>query len=174
MSSEPFLRGGSVTLHPMEPDDLTFARDLLNDPDVRAGLTASTPQTLESERTWWDGLGDDDHPFVLRADDRRVGVIGYHESEEPWGLAEVGYFVDPDHWGKGYATDALDAVLRYAFDERRCNKVEANAYATNEASKSVLETAGFEREGVRRRHCFVDGEYVDLHEYGLLADEWRE
>lgn len=174
MPPTAFLRGDLVTLHPVDEDDLPFARDLLNDPRVRLGVAASTPFTLADERSWYEGLGDGDHAFVIRADGERVGIVGLHEGEEPWGVAEAGYFVSPDHWGNGYATDALRCAVRYGFEERRCNKVEANVYEPNDASRRVVEKVGFTREGERRDHAFVEGEYVDLYEYGLLADEWRE
>lgn len=173
MPPAPFLRGETVTLHPIAEDDLAFARDLVNRPEIRRGIAASTPRTLADERDWYEGQGDGDYSFVVRDDEDRVGIVGLHEGEEPWGVAEVGYFVHPDEWGKGYATDALECVVRYAFEERRQHKVEANAYEPNEASRRVLEKAGFEREGERRSHAFVEGEHVDLYEYGLLADEWR-
>lgn len=173
MAPGPFLHGETVSLHPLDEDDLPFARDGINDPRVRSGLAGSTPQTLADERDWYESLGDGDYPFVVCNGDERVGIVGLHEGDEPWGVAEIGYFVEPDHWGEGYATDALRCVVRYAFDERRHNKVEANAYEPNEASQRVLEKVGFAREGVRRDHAFVEGEYVDLYEYGLLANEWR-
>ena len=81
--------------------------------------------------------------------------------------------VHPDHWGHGYATDAVRCLVRYAFEERRMHKVGADVYAPNEGSRRVLEKVGFEREGVRPDHAFVDGEHVDLYEYRPLADEWE-
>jgi len=80
--------------------------------------------------------------------------------------------IAPEEWGNGYATDALTAVCGYAFEERRLNKVYATTYATNPASSRVLEKAGFTREGVLRKEGFVDGDYVDMYRYGLLAEEW--
>lgn len=80
----------------------------------------------------------------------------------------------PESWGNGYATDALEAVCGYAFEERRLHKVYATAFETNPASRRVLEKAGFTEEGVLRQEGFAAGRHVDLHRYGLLAAEWQE
>jgi len=85
---------------------------------------------------------------------------------------EVGYMLRPESWGNGYATNALGEVCRYAFDERRRHKLFARACETDPASSRVLERAGFEQEGTFRREASVDGEFVDLYRYGLLADEF--
>lgn len=61
----------------------------------------------------------------------------------------------------------------YAFRERRLNKVHEGVYAVNPASARVLEKVGFQQEGTLRQHAFVDGEYVDVLYYGLLAEEFE-
>jgi len=173
MAGDPFLRGAQVTLRPMTPDDAAFVAEIRNDPEVRAGIGGSTPYTPADQEERLDDHGDGVFDFVITVDDDPVGTASMWE-DDPWGLAEIGYTVHPDHWNEGYATDAVDCIARYAFEERRRNKLGAGVYETNPASARVLEKVGFEREGTRRDHCFVEGEYVDLHEYGLLADEWRE
>ncbi|SFS00767.1 Protein N-acetyltransferase, RimJ/RimL family [Halomicrobium zhouii] len=174
MSGPTFLRGETVTLRVVDEDDLAFAQRVVNHPEVRRGVGAFAPKTAEDEREWYERQDDDGPSFVLYASDQPVGIAGLHLDPYPWGYAEVGYMVHPDHWGHGYATDAVRCLVRYAFDERRLHKVGADVYAPNEASQRVLEKVGFEREGVRRDHAFVDGDHVDLYEYGLLESEWRE
>lgn len=174
MPGPVFLRGEAVTLHPQDADDAPYVQELLHDPRVRAGIGHSTPVTADDYEESIEDSGDDEFHFLVCVDGDPVGNCSLHEDGHPWGYAEVGYAVHPDHWNEGYATDAIGSLVRYGFEERRLNKIGADVYATNEASARVLEKVGFEREGVRRNHCFVDGEYVDLHEYGLLAEEWRD
>jgi RimJ/RimL family protein N-acetyltransferase len=169
----PFLRGQLVALHPETLADGPFVTSLLNDPEVRAGIGHSTPLVPEDHKEIRTDDDDSESHFLIRVDGEPVGSCSLHEDDHRWGVAEVGYAVHPDHWNEGYATDAVDCLARYAFEERRINKLGADVYATNPASARVLENVGFQREGTRREHAFVEGEYVDLHEYGLLADEWR-
>ena len=65
----------------------------------------------------------------------------------------------------------MRTVARYAFEHRRLHRLAADVFAHNEASRRVLEKAGFTEEGALREAAFVDGEYRDLVRYGLLAGE---
>lgn len=173
MDSPVFLEGGTVTLHPVEEADAEFLQRLVNDPRVRRPIGGTEPVSLAAEREYVESIGEsDDVQFLVRADGERVGTVGLHDVNATNGNGEVGYFFAPDAWGNGYATDATRTVVAYAFDERRLHKVYARAFAFNDASMRVLEKTGFEREGTHRDQVFVDGEYVDVHRYGLLADEW--
>ena len=170
----PVFRDGEVVeLCPVETEDVPFVQRVVTDPRVRKGIAASEPMNRVQEREWVESLGDDDGASLLVCvEGDPVGTIGLKPPNEVWGTAEVGYMIDPAQWGNGYATDALRETCGYAFEERRLDKVYATAYATNPASCRVLETVGFEREGVLRDEGFVEGERVDVHRYGLLADEW--
>jgi RimJ/RimL family protein N-acetyltransferase len=175
MSSPVFLEGESVTLHPVEDEDAEFLQALVNDPRVRRGIATVEPTPLAEEREYVESVGEGEGTqFLVRADGERVGTIGLHDVTATHGNGEVGYFIAPGAWGNGYATDATRTVVEYAFVERRLHKVYARAFAFNDASQRVLEKVGFEREGVHRDQAFVDGGFVDVYRYGLLADEWDE
>lgn len=162
-----------VTFHPVEEDDLAFFRDLINHPDVRRGLAATQPRNMADEREWFESLGEDGVQFLLRADGERVGTISFRRYNEEWGTAELAYFFDPDHWGKGYATEAVRRMTTYGFDERRLEKVWARVFAFNEASMRVLEKAGYDHEATLRGQGFACGERVDMERFGALATEWE-
>lgn len=167
-----FVRGDSVDLHTIEKDDVEFVQRNVNDPDVWGTLGLYRPKNREAEQRWFDAIsGDDagDH-LLICADGSPVGVVGLVPDETP-GSAELGYWVTPETWGNGYATEAVDLMAAYAFDHRRLHKVYATAYDHNAGSRRVLEKAGFVEEGVRREEVFVDGEYRDLIHYGLIEGE---
>lgn len=84
----------------------------------------------------------------------------------------VGYCFDEPAWGRGYATEAMRAVLHWAFGALDLNRVEAELDTRNAASARVLEKLGFQREGLRREDCIVEGEVSDSWIYGLLRKEW--
>lgn len=168
-----FTAGENVELRPIEEEDVPFLQRLMNDPQVREGLGAYEPLNEAEEQEWFESITEDDDVHLLVCTDSEpVGTIGLHMKHAAWGNAEVGYSVVPSAWGNGYATDALREVCRWGFDERRLNKVTARAYETNPASNRVLEKVGFEQEGTFRQEAYVDGEFVDLHRYGLLAEEF--
>ena len=85
----------------------------------------------------------------------------------------VGYCLDEHAWGRGYATEAVGAMLHWLYDRLDLNRVEAELDTRNIASARVLEKLGFVREGLRREDCVVNGEVSDSWIYGLLTREWR-
>lgn len=62
--------------------------------------------------------------------------------------AELGYWLGVNYWGKGYATEALHAVIDYAFTDLEHEALQAGARVTNPASRRVLEKCGFQWTGV--------------------------
>ncbi len=85
----------------------------------------------------------------------------------------IGYCFDEPAWGKGYATEAVRAMLQWAYGALDLNRVEAELDTRNAASARVLEKLGFEREGLRREDCIVSGEVSDSWIYGLLRRDWK-
>ncbi|KAK4075871.1 hypothetical protein Trihar35433_2431 [Trichoderma harzianum] len=85
---------------------------------------------------------------------------------------ELGYWFTPSAWGKGYATEFTKAVVPWAFKTwPRLNRIEAFAYARNEASQKVLRKCGFVLEGVRRGALEKDGEVLDECVMGILRSD---
>ena len=87
--------------------------------------------------------------------------------------AGIGYCLDDTAWGQGFATEAVGATLRWAFDTLDLNRVQAELDTRNPASARVLEKLGFVREGTLRQDCIVDGEVSDSWVYGLLRAQWK-
>lgn len=85
----------------------------------------------------------------------------------------IGYCLDEPAWGKGYATEAVRAMLQWAYATLDLNRVEAELDTRNVASARVLEKLGFQREGLKREDCIVLGEVSDTWIYGLLRREWE-
>ncbi|ELZ22698.1 GCN5-related N-acetyltransferase [Halosimplex carlsbadense 2-9-1] len=172
MSEPLFMEAERVTFHPIEEDDLEFFRDLINHPEVREGLAATEPRNMADEREWFESLGEDGVQFCLRVGGERVGTVSFRGVSEQWGVAELAHFFHPDHWGNGYATEAVRRMTTYGFEERRLDKVWAQVFAFNEASVRVLEKAGFDHEATLPDQAFARGERVDIERYGALASEW--
>ena len=88
--------------------------------------------------------------------------------------AEVGYVLDPSYGGRGYATEAVEALLRLCFDDLGLRRVTAGCFADNVASWRLMERLGMRRESHSQREALHrSGEWLDGMGYALLADEWR-
>jgi ribosomal-protein-serine acetyltransferase len=87
---------------------------------------------------------------------------------------ETGYFLVRNSTGKGYATEAARATVRYAFEHLKVSRVELQIRADNTASMRVAERCGFTLEGRhRQRHRMKAGPVVYVLWYGLLLSEWQ-
>ena len=90
-------------------------------------------------------------------------------------VRNMGYVLDDTAWGKGYATEAAQAALRYAFEEMGLMMVSAQHYPFNRASKRVIEKCDFRYEGTLRfcaRH--YSGLIYDCVCYSMLREEFFE
>jgi RimJ/RimL family protein N-acetyltransferase len=88
--------------------------------------------------------------------------------------AELGFLFDPEHQGRGYATEAAAAVVALAFDVYDLHRVYGRLEARNLASARVLEKLGMRREAHLVENEWVKGEWQSELVYALLAREWRE
>lgn len=83
----------------------------------------------------------------------------------------MGFCFNESAWGHGYATEAAQALLQWAFDSLDLNRVQAETDTRNIASARVLEKLGFVREGTMREDCIVNGVTSDSWVFGLLRRE---
>ena len=173
MPGPAFLEGERVSLRTVEEEDIEFLRDAVNDPDVWRTTLMAEPKNAEQEREFFEEVvcGDGSVDLLVADGEDPVGMVGLNGLDEGNGVAELGYWIAPDQWGDGYATDAARTVTEYAFRQRRLHRVEARVVDFNEASARVLEKAGFDREGVHRGAAFVDGEHRDVVWYARLATD---
>jgi RimJ/RimL family protein N-acetyltransferase len=87
---------------------------------------------------------------------------------------EVGYLIDPDHQGRGYATEATVALLEIAFGEVELHRVCGRFEPRNIASGRVLERAGMRREATLVENGWIRGEWQSEGICAVLRREWLE
>jgi RimJ/RimL family protein N-acetyltransferase len=87
---------------------------------------------------------------------RLIGGIGLHEDR---GEMEIGYWITPSEWGKGYVTEAGNAVINIARHSLRLPRLVSGHFTDNPASGKVLRKLGFKPTGrIENRHCVARGE----------------
>ncbi|MEQ9439117.1 MAG: GNAT family N-acetyltransferase [Cyclobacteriaceae bacterium] len=107
-----------------------------------------------------------------KSDQTFIGLIALHVGEERFRRGEVWYKLLPDHWRQGYATEALEEVLRFSFETLALHRIEAGCATENIASARVLEKVGMQREGSKRKVLPIRGHWVDNYEYAILEEDW--
>ena len=116
----------------------------------------------------------DDEYFLIIEDlnGNPVGSINTHHIERIHGTFELGFSIRKKYHRKGYATEAVELVLKFYFFELGFKKVETRVYSFNGESIAFHENFGFKREGILRRNHFAANEYHDTICFGLLKDEF--
>ena len=171
-----FLAGDDVDLHTIEEEDIPFLQETINDPAVRRYVSQYEPANGVQEREWFEETVSDDGTTALLVvtDDSPVGTVSLAENPNMLGSAEIGISLSSAHWNRGYGTEASRLLTDYAFSERRIHRLLARVFDPNEGSKRVWEKLGYRHEAVHREATFVEGRYVDVHDYAILEDEWRD
>lgn len=100
-----------------------------------------------------------------------AGTINYRSDRRRFSF-EYGIGLAREHWGNGYAEEAIRLVCRYLFGELRLHKIQAYVYAFNKRSLSMHRKFGMVQEGVLREAQFTDGRFWDTVIFGMTADEF--
>jgi len=109
-----------------------------------------------------------------RADDDLAGV--FNLSQIAYGSfqsAYLGYYAFASSAGRGLMTEGLALVLRHTFGPLKLHRLEANIQPGNDASRRLVERAGFEHEGYSRRYLKIGGRWRDHERWAITRELWR-
>jgi RimJ/RimL family protein N-acetyltransferase len=111
--------------------------------------------------------------MVLRETGEVVGDVVLFYRSEQHKTGEIGYILHPDHGGRGYATEAAQALLALGFDGLGLHRIIARVDARNAASIAVLRRLGMRQEAHLVQNEWFKGEWTDEIDCAILAAEWR-
>lgn len=114
-----------------------------------------------------------DLALTFPGEDRFLGRVGFHVERPEHREAMAWFLLDRARWGQGLVTEAMTALLDFAFDTVGLHRVFGDCDPRNAASARVLEKLGFTHEAHLRQNWWLKGEWCDSLIYGLLEDEWR-
>lgn len=109
--------------------------------------------------------------IALKAADRLIGGCRIEIRSAANGSGDLGYVLDRRHWGHGYATEAMRALVDFGFGPLALHRIWATCDVDNLASARVLEKLGMRREGHLRQNARRRGEWRDSYLYAILAHE---
>jgi len=173
------IRGRRVLLELPGIDQLAATVRLLSDPEVHRGtLRIPFPYTESDARAWFRTARRERRSgrllplrVVRRSDGVLLGGVGLHAIEESAARAEVGYWLGPEYWGQGYATEAVNLVVRSAFRSLGLHRIEARVYPWNQASIRLARRCGFRYEGRLRDEVQKDGKWISTLLFARLATD---
>jgi len=121
-------------------------------------------------------LAGSDYAFAILQDGVPVGSTSYMAIVPEHRRLEIGNtWMDPSTWGTGANVEAKYLLLRHAFEELRCMRVEFKTDARNERARAALAALPAEFEGIHRKHMLVrDGVLRDSAWYSVIDDDWPD
>jgi RimJ/RimL family protein N-acetyltransferase len=168
----PVLKTGRLVLRTPRLDDARRVAALVNDRRI-AENTARIPHpyALADAEAWIDASNRTvgEATFMIETGGAVIGACGLDVRQAG---QEIGYWLGVPFWGKGYASEAAQAVIDYAFREHRFEALLAGARITNPASRRVLEKCGFQWTGVGLCRIRALGTSVPLDRFRLERAVW--
>lgn len=102
---------------------------------------------------------------------RIIGSCGYNSIDSSNAKAEIGYDISKDYWGKGYAQEAIQSLMDYAFNTLKFNRIEAKVEPENNNSIKVLQKLNYTFEGTMRKCEKSKGKFIDLSIFSKLTTD---
>lgn len=178
MTSIPSLDTERLFLRGFERGDAPTVKRMVSERAI-ADTTVNIPHPypegaaeawIETHEEQWRRRENLHFAILRRRDETLVGVMSLRLAMQHT-RAELGYWIGVPYWGRGYATEAARAVVRFGFEEIGLHRIFAHYLARNPASGRVLAKLGMREEGLLRHHFLKWGQPEDVVISGLLREE---
>ena len=173
------IEGRLVNLRARGMGDLDRNHRWMNDREVTRYLSMRYPNSHGAEEVWMREGSTPPMSFgnvffaIETKDGEHIGNINFHETSAEQRKARLGVVIgEKAYWSKGYGTDAMLTLLRFAFDEMSLHRIDLTVIAENARAIACYEKCGFVQEVRMRRSVFSRGTYVDHLVMGVLRDEF--
>ena len=177
----PTLRTDRLTLRRLKQSDTDDMFDYAKRQDVTEYLRWYPHQSKKYTSDYLRyvsaryNLGDFyDWAVIENESGKMIGTCGFTSFDLPHNSAEIGYVLNPDFHGKGYATEAAARVVEFGFSQLGLHRIEARFMRENTASLHVMEKLGMTLEGYRRDGMLIKERYRTIGICSILIDEWKE
>jgi RimJ/RimL family protein N-acetyltransferase len=175
----PRIETARLRLRAFRLADAPEVQRLAGDRQVAEGTLLPHPYEGGMARAWiWDqalayAAGSSIDFAIARTEDGVLaGAIGL-EIDRVGACAKLGYWLGRAYWGRGYATEAVNAVLGYGFAVLELERIWAPRFRWNAASARVLQKAGLAQEGRRREYVAARAREETIETHGILRWEWE-
>jgi ribosomal-protein-alanine N-acetyltransferase len=177
MAKQPSLSSARLVLRPFFTEDASIVHKLVQEREI-ASTTLNIPHPYEDGMAEaWIAMHEPGWQrrematfAITEPSEGLVGAIGL-TIELAHNRAEAGYWIGLPFWGRGYATEALSAIIAFGFAQLNLNRIHASHLTRNAASGRVMIKAGMRYEGCLRQHVLKWGQFEDLAKYAILRSE---
>ena len=175
---EHVIKTDRLYLQAINESDIEFMQELTARPESFKYDSALSSKEMAEQCRWYmermKALPDVGAiTWIVRKDNVMIGEVHlecYYEKTHEW---EIGYRFLKEHWGNGFASEAVKAVIQYAFEHFNVNRIVAYLNAENDRSAALCERIGMVKEGRLREFRLINGIYYDDYLYSLLKREYH-
>lgn len=153
------IRTERLLLRQASASDLDAIHSVLSNPEATSYWFEPPHSSVQQSREWLtsmiqipSGAGED---FIVEHNGLIIGKVGFHT------FPVIGFILHPDWWGRGFAREALAAVIPRAFEIHQLDFIDADVDPRNERSLRLLKSLGFEEVGRAKRTWNVGGQWCD-------------
>ncbi len=167
----------SCTLRRIHRNDVQAIFLGLSNPQVIAhyGVSYDSLEAADEQMRWYDALLEEHRGIwwgiTLPGRSELIGACGFNDWSHSDRSLDIGYWLMPQHWGRGLMQECLAAILRFALSLLGVHRIHADVEPENPASTRLLERIGFVFEGTLRDVEYKGGRFLSLHQYSLLATD---
>lgn len=174
------LESANLLLRPVRDTDIEFVFQGLSHAEViryygvsfisleQTKIQMDWYATLEREKTgrWWAICDHRDEHFY--------GAIGFNDIHPAHHRAEIGFWLMPAYWGKGFVSEAASLIIKHAFEEISLHRLYAYVETDNTNSKKLLQKLQFVNEGTMKEYEMKNGKWIDMEIYALHNNSLME
>ena len=176
----PRIATERLRLRPFVADDAIDLAQLAGSPEIADTMldwphpfsAANARSTIAAQASLYQA-GRAIHLAVeRRASIDLIGGIELGALDNPHRCGELRFWIAATEWGKGFATEAAQAVLRFGFGELRLHRIDAMHLVRSDASGAVLRKIGMRQEGILRERVRKSGRFEDVALCAVLTDDF--
>ena len=173
-----------LILRPINKKDAADLAKSLNNLNISKWIVPMPYPYKIKDAKWWINKQSNefkkkqrtDYTFMieLKPNKRLIGAVGVSGFDNNKVKGELGYWLDEKYWRQGIMSEAVEAIIDFAFNKLKLEKVFIPAFVENPSSNAIAKKMGFKLEGVLRQHarCKATGKIHDENIWGLLRKEW--
>jgi len=175
----PTLETERLILRKVTIEDLEDMHLYGSDEEVSKFVTWNTHETISDTKGFIDFVlnkyeNKQVSPWGIeyKENGKFIGTIDFVWWQPNHKIAEIGYVISKEYWGKGLTTEVAKEIIEFGFEEMDLVRIQARCDVENIGSARVMEKAGMSFEGIIRKGICVKGKHPDLKMYSILKEEF--